>query len=304
MRRLPPLNAVKAFEAAARLGSFTRAGAELQVTHGAVSRQVALLEGWLGAPLFQRNRSQLTLTPAGHRFAQALGGALDRIEAAAAEAGGAADESVLSVNAPPTFALRWLIPRLATFRRRHRGVDVRLTTSLAPIDMADSPYDIVIRGSEAPPPNCAAQRFLPQTVVAVCHPDLREAGPLERPADLSHHVLLSYATAIIDWDDWIAAVGEKPVQPAGTLAFEQLYFSIQAAQEGLGVALAPYFLVVDDIAAGRLCIPFKRLGVTRRHYYANRAAGTPHGETGDAFCDWLRTEGAETMRLYQQLLEE
>lgn len=304
MRRLPPLNAVKAFEAAARLVSFTKAGEELNVTHGAISRQVALLESWLGVTLFQRVKSQVVLTEAGKKFLMKIGDALDQISLAAIHVAQDADPVTLTVNAPPTFTLRWLIPRLSTFQRRHLGINVRLTTSLHPVDFSKEKYNIAIRGAQEPLPGIASRSFLTERILPICHPDLLEKQPLSVPTDLAQHTLLTYSTEPYSWADWFAEVDAPDVKPAGVLKFEQMYFALQAAMEGLGVTLVPYFLVADDIAAGRLCTPFGSLGVHTRHYYANLNPSAMHNPAQDAFCDWLEQEGRATMELCEQLMAQ
>jgi LysR family glycine cleavage system transcriptional activator len=304
MRRLPPLNSVKAFEAAARLVSFTKAGQELNVTHGAISRQVALLEEWLGVALFERVKSHLVLTKAGKEFFDEASVALDRIALAANSLvqDGAAVQ--LAVSAPPTFTLRWLIPRLSTFQRRHLGVNVRLTTSLSPVDFSKDSCDIVIRGAEQPLPGVSSRSFLTESIFPVCHPDLLEKQPLATPADLARHTLLAYSTEPYRWQDWFAAVDASDVKPAATLNFEQMYFALQAAMEGLGIALIPYFLVADAIAEGRLCAPLGTLGVRTRHYYANLSPTATDKPVQHAFCNWLEQEGKDTMKLCDQQIEK
>lgn len=302
MRRLPPLNAIKAFEAAARLVSFTKAGAELNVTHGAISRQVALLESWLGVALFRRMKSQVLLTEAGKKFLDETGPALDRIALAAIHLTHHSDPVILVVNAPPTFTLRWLIPRLSMFQRRHLGIDVRLTTSVAAVDFSKSEYDIAIRGAAEPLSGIASRPFLTESILPVCHPDLLQKLPLANPEDLARHTLLSYSTEPYRWQDWFGQVNAAEVKPAGALNFEQMYFALQAALEGLGIALIPYFMVADDIAAGRLSAPFGALGVRTRRYYANLAPNTVPSLAQNAFCDWLEQEGRETMKLCDQLM--
>ncbi|HYZ30972.1 MAG TPA: LysR substrate-binding domain-containing protein [Crenalkalicoccus sp.] len=290
-RRLPPLNAIRAFEAAGRHGSFTRAAAELNVTHGAVSRQVAQLELWLGTPLFQRKPSQLVLTEAGRAYLAEATAALDRLALASLQLLDQAAPRALQVNAPPTFTMRWLIPRLSGFQRRRPGMEVRMTTSLAPVRFEPGGYDIAIRGAQAPLPGMVSVAFMTELIMPVCHADLTEGGRLRAPADLEGQTLIGYGTEPYPWADWLAAAGVPELRPAGTLRFEQMYFALQAAAEGLGVVLVPAFLVVDDILAGRLSAPFGALAARRRCYYANAVQRSP---AVDAFIDWLLREGRDT----------
>ena len=142
MRKLPPLNALRAFEAAARHVSFTKAAKELHVTHGAISRQVSLLEDWLDARLFQRGASQIGLTDSGRAYAQEVTSLLDRLSVVTAHVIEKAAPSAVTVSAPPTFTMRWLIPRLSVYHRKRPGVEVKLTTSIAPV-LWDMPYWVV-----------------------------------------------------------------------------------------------------------------------------------------------------------------
>lgn len=295
MRKLPPLNAVRAFEAAARHVSFTKAAGELHVTHGAISRQVALLEQWLGMALFTRTSSQIKLTEDGRLYLAEITPALDRIAVASTQAQQRAVPTCLRVSAPPTFTMRWLIPRLSGFQRRHPEVEIKLTTSMATVNFQEQDYDIAIRGQHEPLGNCVAARFMTEIIAPVCHVDLVEGAKIKRPQDLAQHTLISYQTEPYAWRDWTSAAGlPARFRPAGTLNFEQMYFALQAAAEGLGVVLVPLFLVSDDIAAGRLAAPFGMLAAKQRGYYANvRGALARHAVAG-AFCDWLLREGRDT----------
>ena len=297
MRKLPPLNAVRAFEAAARHESFTKAALELSVTHGAVSRQVALLEDWLGRPLFTRARSQVMLSDAGRRYLLEVSSALDRIAVASAQLQDRSAPQALLVSAPPTFTMRWLIPRMSAFQHQHPNVEIKLTTSLAAVDFQAHNYDVAIRGSTAPESGCRSLAFMTETIVPVCHVDLLEQG-LRTPADLARQTLVAYSTEPYAWPDWLAAAGVPGLKPASMLNFEQMYFALQAAAEGLGVVLVPLFLVADDIIGGRLCAPFGTLAAKHRRYHANSMAqaarSTPTNPLVKHFCDWLLREGQAT----------
>jgi LysR family glycine cleavage system transcriptional activator len=296
MRKLPPLNAVRAFEVAARHVSFTKAATELNVTHGAVSRQVARLEEWLGVPLFQRSSSQLTLTEAGRGYLTEASAALDRLALASMYLAQQAAPTALRVNAPPTFTMRWLIARMSGFQRRRAEVEVRLTTGLTPVNFTDNAYDIAIRGAQAPLEGCASLPFMTEIIAPVCHPDLVEKTPLAQARDLARHTLVSYATEPYAWNQWLDAAGTPKLRPAGALKFEQMYFALQAASEGLGLVLVPLFLVIDDMLAGRLCAPLGLLAAKRRTYYANYATSAKSYPVINSFCEWLQQEGRDTER--------
>lgn len=290
-RKLPPLNAVRAFEAAGRHVSFTKAAAELHVTHGAISRQVAQLEAWMGTALFLRGPSQLALTEAGRTYLAEATAALDRLAVASLHLLDRASPSTLHVNAPPTFTMRWLIPRMSGFQRRRPEVEVRMTASLAPVHFEADGHRVAIRGALSPLAGCVSVPFMTELVVPVCHADLAEKGRLREPHDLAAQTLISYGTEPYPWPDWLIAAGAEELRPAGALRFEQMYFALQAAAEGLGVVLVPVFLAIDDIVAGRLCAPFGARAARRRQYYANAARRT---RVVDAFIDWLVKEGRDT----------
>ncbi|MDX3894627.1 transcriptional regulator GcvA [Pusillimonas sp.] len=304
MRNLPPLNAVRAFEAAARHVSFTRAADELHVTHGAVSRQVAALEAWLGTTLFHRGASQLTLTTEGREFAHELTSLLDRLAVVTMHMTQKAAPTALSVNAPPTFTMQWLITRMSGYQRIHPEVEVRLTTSLAPVNFLENSYDIAIRGAHEPLAGCRSIHFMTETIVPICHADLVESGALTTPNDLSGHTLIRYATEPYSWPAWLNVAGFPDLSGANTLAFEQMYLALQAAAEGLGVVLVPLFLVADDIVAGRLCAPFGLLAAGRRRYYANMALASAKQPVVEGFCDWLIEEGRNTEQFINTWVRE
>jgi LysR family glycine cleavage system transcriptional activator len=294
MRKLPPLNAIKAFEAAARHVSFTKAADELHVTHGAVSRQVALLEQWFGSALFKRSASQLTLTETGRSLLVESTTALDRLALISGSLLERSAPTALWVNAPPTFTMRWLIPRLSTFQRRHPDAEIRLSTSIAPVSSLETKYDVAIRGLREADTDCAPLLLMTELIVPVCHVDLLERRPLRSAADLEHHTLIAYATEPYSWSHWLTESGLDSLRPAGTLRFEQMFFALQAATEGLGVALVPLFLVIDDLISGRLCAPLGLLGASRRAYYASIPAHAPPSALRSAFSDWLVQEGKST----------
>ena len=294
MRKLPPLNAVKAFEVAARHVSFTKAAAELSVTHGAVSRQVALLEDWLGTPLFRRSASQLALTAAGRTYLTEVSAVLDRLAVASMHLRQQAAPTTLTVSAPPTFTMRWLIPRMSAFQRKRTESEIRVTTSLAPVNFRENAYDVAIRGHHAPLDGCASVPFMTEIIAPVCHVDLLETLRPARPRELRGHTLISYETEPFAWSDWLKAAGVPALRPANTLRFEQMYFALQAASEGLGLVLVPLFLVIDDIVAGRLCLPFGPLAAKRRTYFAHYEDRHQASSLVTDFCAWLQQEGHDT----------
>jgi len=306
LRKLPPLNAVRAFEAAARHVSFSKAAKELFVTHGAISKQVAMLETWLGVSLFKRNQSHLMLTEEGKTFMASVTPALDRISVSAMQLMDQTQPLVIRVNAPPTFTMRWLIPRISAFQRRREGLEVKLTTSTEPIDFEARQYDLAIRGALQPFANMQSVPFMTETIVPICHPDLLDGGALSTPKGLESQTLISYDTEPVSWQQWREGIEHNKwsdLSHQSTLQFEQMYFALQAAIEGLGVVLVPLFLVADDIIAGRLCAPFGLFGSRQRMYYANFSSTLMAMPSMESFCEWLLKEGKDTEQSIEQLSE-
>jgi LysR family glycine cleavage system transcriptional activator len=287
-RRLPPLNALRVFEAAGRHQSFTRAATELHLTHGAISRQVRALEEWFGQPLFDRGNRRVTLTDGGVAYLAEIGAAFDRIAAATARQFERRESRVLQVNAIATFTLRWLIPRLSSFHRAHPGIEVRLTTSNAPLKDVSDVYDIAIRGGPDPVPGHVAERFLGETRIPVCSPALLESLPLATPRDLGRHTLLHAATLPGVWSQWLVAARVPDLTPASTVTLEHFYLTLQAALDGVGVAMGPTALVADDVKAGRLVYPFEGPALPARSYYAYVPDAQADDPAVRSFCGWLR----------------
>jgi LysR family transcriptional regulator, glycine cleavage system transcriptional activator len=304
MGKLPPLKAVRAFEAAGRLASFTRAAEELHVTHGAISHQVAQLEAWLGVRLFHRAGSQVRLTDAGRTYQSEVNAVLERLSLASMQLQQGAELRTLRINAPPTFAMRWLIPRLSVFQRRQPELRILLTTSTAAVDFAEGGYDMAIRGSADPLPRHACVPFMREIIVPVCHAGLAGKLPLGCPSDVSRHTLISYETEPVRWEQWLAHAGAAPTCPKHALHFEQMYFALQAASEGLGLVLVPLFLVIDDVLAGRLCVPFGLHAAHRRTYFATMPGSIPTAAPLGAFHEWLQEQGRDTEALIAQWAED
>jgi LysR family glycine cleavage system transcriptional activator len=295
-RRLPPLTALRAFEAAARLGSFSRAAEELLVTHGAISRQVQGLEARLGIALFRRFGRRVEPTEAGRSYQQALGAAFDDIAAATERLAAIAGRGQsLVVNALPTFTMRWLIPRLTRFQRAHPEIELRLATSDRPVSATDG-FDVAIRRGPEPWPGCRAAPFLVERELPVCSPSLLARRPILTPVDLvsGGHVLLHADTRPNAWARWFEAAGVPAARVAAAAAqrFDHFYLTLQAASDGLGVALGPMPIIGDDLAAGRLVAPLDGPAVPARSYCwvaPESRAATPEVA---AFCTWLAAEGA------------
>lgn len=290
MSQFPSMRALSAFEASARHLSFLQAAAELHVTPGAVSRQIQALESLLGRPLFVRHHKRVELTRTGRDYLEDIRAPLARIGEATARVQGADAEAALSICAYPTFAIRWFIPRWGRFYDRNPGLDVRLTTSLTPVDFARDEYDLAIQVAEtdAPPPGLIAHKVTEVDTLPVCSPEV--AATLHEPADLKTATLLHGEPRPRDWARWLETAGIEGVDAARGLHFESLNLAIQAAIEGLGVAIGIEALVREDLAEGRLVQPFAPLRRSRRAMhllYPEAKAANPNLR---AFRDWLLGE--------------
>jgi LysR family transcriptional regulator, glycine cleavage system transcriptional activator len=290
-RLLPPLNAIRAFEAAARTASFKQAAEELGVTHGAVSRQIRLLEDWLGPPpLFRRMNRRVALTPAGIALLAEAAPTLDRLAAAVRQhKGRRGDRSTrtLRVNALATFSLRWLLPRLDVFRASHPDIEVRLTTSNEPLEALAEPFDLVIRGGPDMFHGFALRELLPEQRLPVCSPSLLHRLKLASVEDLQQHTLLHVTTMPRLWQDWLAAAGSPDLAPAASLTLDHFYLTVQAAIDGIGVAMGPSALIDADLSAGRLVTPFPHIALPARGYYAYLPQTGLPDPAATAFCDWI-----------------
>ena len=287
--REPPLNAVRAFAAAARHQSFTRAAAELHVTHSAVSRQIKSLEDFLGVALFERRVRQVTLSAEGQQFFAEVGPALEQIRAAAQAVRGQAPARTVRINVRPSFAVRWLIPRLPAFVERHPDIEPQVVTSTIEPAQAMGSFDIAVRrGLEGWPSSIRVRPFLEDEVLLVGAPALFRSQPLGDLRALASHILLSAKTRNDDWDDWKKQVGAPRMKPAGRLQFDHLHFVLQAAVDGLGVALAPTSLVAHDLASGRLqaALPAMRMALGR-YYYGLAPQAPPEAQ---CVADWFEEE--------------
>lgn len=291
--RLPSLNALRAFEAAGRHLSFTRAATELNVTQGAVSRLVKQLEDDLGAALFRRGARGLELTPAGAGFLPALSDAFERLTVATRLVRRPARQaSHLAIAMLPTFAMRWFMPRLADFQRLHPGITVDVTSADRPIDFRAEPIDVGIQygpgGTSGDWPEVTAEFLMAETVILVASPAVLKTRPLRQPADVKRHVLLTHSTRPEAWGEWFAAAGLKQPKPPRGPAFEHFFMSIEAAANGLGLALVPDIFVQAELADKRLVEPLPRHRLARKGgYYLLHLPGREREPAIKAFRDWL-----------------
>lgn len=292
-RKLPPLNAVRAFEASARNGGFTRAAEELRVSQGAISRHIRCLEQALQVKLFTRVHRGVELTAQGAAFFNVAKSALDLLESGAAQLKPSPDENRLRLKLPPTFAMRWLVPRLVRFHALYPTVDVQITTSHANADFDREDVDIGIYSWPEPPTGPGYRRVLSETLLPVCAPSLlTRSPPLRRPTDLQNHVLLCSLNRPSDWPTWVAAAGVDHIDGNRGLKFENAALAYQAAIDGLGIMIAQWAFIEDDLATGRLVAPFELRAQTKRAYFL---AARPYKEKPArlrSFEDWILREAA------------
>jgi DNA-binding transcriptional LysR family regulator len=289
---LPPLNALSAFEATARLGSTVAAASELGVTHGAVSKQIALLESWLEVPLFVRSGVRLAPSLAGARYAAVLGRALDDISQATREI----DESVVAaekmvrVSTTASFASLWLLPRLGRFREANPGVEVWVSQSQSPVEIGPGGVDLALRLGRGPWPGVRVEPLMNEHLVPACSPEL--APRLREPSSLSRVTLLHDEDPNTRWEYWLEAAGlGRPAWGSRGPRLGDCALVLQAAVEGQGVALARRRLAAAQLASGKLVEPFgPAVPIGNVYWLVMPARGTPMSRSAKAFAAWVRAE--------------
>jgi len=288
--RLPPMNTLRAFEAAARHLSFTLAAEELHVTQAAVSHQIKALEEALGVKLFRRLNRAIRLTEEGQEFVTEVRKALGHLAAAVEKIAAPGAGGPLTVSVLPSFASKWLVPRLGRFREKHPEIDVRISPSTQLTDFQRDDVDLVVRYGKGRYEGLHSVRLMTEDIFPVCSPALL-TGPnaLRQPEDLRHHTLL-HDDAYVDWAMWLLVAGVEDVGPAHGPYFTDSALVIQAAAEGQGVALARGALAAGDLAAGRLVKPFDIAIPTEYAYYVVCPKATAHHPKIAAFRDWLLEE--------------
>ena len=313
--RLPPLNALRAFEAAARHRSFKNAARELHVTPGAVSHQVKGLEDHLGKPLFRRLTRALELTPEAVAMLPLVQAGLERLSEAVDKVRSRSEGSALTVIAPPNFAARWLVPRLARFTVTHPNLELHLASRPSMIDgpegdgqpaqpseaRDDTPL-AMIRFGDGRYPGTRVDEVFSATYVPVCSPRLLQGEhSLKSPADLRYHTLLHDDTVVEEdarpsWADWLGSVGLTDIDATRGPHFSDASLAFEAALEGMGVALAMKPLVRSEIEAGRLVVPFDIAAPASYAYYlVTPEAASREGALGE-FREWLLSEAATEKR--------
>ena len=290
MDRLPPLNALRAFEAAARHLSITVAADELHVTPGAVSRQIKLLEDTVGLQLLHRGHRQISLTRPGADYFRAVSKAVDALRDATRRLTRRSQRKQLKVRAYTTFAMRWLIPRLSGFQAAHPEIEVLLTASLEDVDFRREDLDAAIRLGDGQWPGVTSHRLVDNILMPVCSPALLKGRvKLRKPADLRHFTLLHSIARPDDWGYWLDANGvAQEVDAASGMTYQSSAMAYAAAVEGQGLAMAQRFLVENDLQDGKLVTPFRKtVDMGDYTYYLLTPAGRPESASMKQFRAWL-----------------
>ncbi len=289
-RRLPPLNPLRAFEAAARLGSFTVAAAEMGVSPVAVGRQVRVLEQHLRVPLFHRCHRAIALTRAGQVLYESATEALDLIAAASRRISGTERGDVLTIQSYTTFSQRWLIPRLPIFQREFPSITLCLTSATGPVDFASGEIDAAIRSGPSEHPGMEADRLATIELLPVCTPAVKELCGLTKPRDLARCTLLYSLVREHDWDAWLKANRCGTLQAAHHISFESSALAYEAALRGLGVAMGIHVLVEQNLKDGLLIAPLPGSHVLTDAYYLVRPRDRPASPALRKFRSWVRTQ--------------
>jgi len=288
--RLPSLNGLRAFEAAARHLSFTLAASELNVTQTAISHQIRRLEEELGIRLFIRQNRALALTPEARDYLPGVRAAFNDLRLATDRLLRKDDDKVLTVSTLASLAAKWLLPRLTDFQEQHPGIDVRITTSTSLVDFQRDNVDAAIRYGRGQWAGLRADWLMADELFPVCSPSLlRGDKPLRQPEDLKGYPLLHTSNANSDdWRLWLTAAGlPSDIARQPGITFDMIFMTIQAAIDGIGVAMGRTSYVQDDIAKGRLVVPFKIALPADAGFYLVAPEGRREAPKLAAFRQWM-----------------
>lgn len=286
--RLPSLNGLRAFEAAARHLSFTLAASELNVTQTAISHQIRRLEEELGIRLFIRQNRALALTPEARDYLPGVRAAFNDLRLATDRLLRKDEDKVLTISTIASLAAKWLLPRLTDFQESHPGIDVRITTSTSLVDFQRDNVDAAIRYGRGQWPGVRAEWLMADELFPVCSPSLlRRDKPLRQPEDLKDHVLL-HTNNGDDWRLWLTAAGlPTGISRLPGITFDMTFVTVQAAIDGMGVAMGRTSYVQDDIAKGRLVVPFKIALPADAGFYLVSPEGRREAPKLAAFRQWM-----------------
>lgn len=291
---LPPLPALRAFEATVRCGTMTLAGQELCISQVAVSKQVALLERYLRTSLFLRGGKRLQLTPDGEKLYEISSRIFHQLQTVTEDIGNQSQLRVLNIVGYSNFTMRWLIPRLKHFRNKYPLIDIRLTSSLKEVDFDRSDFDAAIRSGDGSWPNYDAVELVPIELVPVCSPEIAEELKGTGPTGLKGKTLLHSVARPDDWKTWLGAANLMDIDPYSGITFDNGSIAYEASTGGLGVSIAQKVLVMDDVDRGRLAIPFD-LPVSSGESYWFVWPKTRGSSKLSVFRDWLKNDAASAI---------
>lgn len=282
---LPPLNSLRAFESAARLMSFTLASKELFVTHGAISKQVKILEEYVGLPLFIRQHRSLRLTDEGEMYFVSIQSALQTINSASADLMiQPLQAQTLAINVLPSLTISWLIPRMEQFKTRFPHLYVDLSIGDFEVDFSSAKYDIAVRSATSAPKGANVMKLMDEDLCLVCSPEMSlQLSSLEA---INQMTLLKHTTRPDLWNVWAEDVGIK-LTTENKFGVEHFYMLSQAAASGMGVALIPRFFIEDELASGKLVIPFDAKFTSPYSYYLLTPKSSNLSLKVQSFIDWL-----------------
>ncbi|GAA0804028.1 transcriptional regulator GcvA [Cupriavidus gilardii] len=299
-RRIPPLNPLRVFEVVARTQNLTVAAQELHVSQSAVSRQIAVLEGYLGIELFRRERHGVSLTRVGQAYAEEVVPAFDAIATATARLLKNTSQGALRVRTYTTFAAKWLIPRLPDFQAQYPSIEVRIDNAIPDVDFDRDPADLAIQFGDGRWPRVSADFLFHDEIEPVCTPEYlrtHRGGGRGRPEALLRHRLLVSHYRRADWDDWLAFAGlAEMADRTERMSFGSSVLTWQAALDGLGIAIGQAAMLQAELASGRLVRPFARPLVRSKSYYLVRPAVQRESRKVTAFRDWLLDTVAREQR--------
>ena len=295
--RTPPLNAVRMFESAGRCLSFTLAANELNVTPGAVSRQIRLLEDFLGIQLFVRANREVSLTVEGSIYLESLIEAFAQISAATEQIMEVPEDQPLRVSSSLTFVLRWLMPRLISYHSLQPSRNLQLTTSIEPVDFRRDSLDAVIRLGHSDTPHSMVKTLFRPDLIPVCNVDLynHPVHPIRSIEDLRHHTLLHTSARPQNWETWLKAVGNPDLGNVKHLYFESSSLAYQAAVDGVGIAVGQVSLLVEELKSGKLKTPFPISTPDADEYNVIWPSNASRNKTLMQFINWIAAESEATV---------
>lgn len=291
-RRLtPPIHLLRAFVATAQLGTVSAASAALHLTQSAVSKQVQELEEWLGLPLFARVRRRLQVTPAGQRYLKAVAPLLDQLQAATIElVTSPAAGWTLNVSSLPSFGAKWLMPRLPAFNAAHKKILLNFVPYLQGYDFSRTDLDCAIRYGDGRWPGAVAEYLMGREMTLIAPPRPKLAAPLATPADVAEHALLHHVTVPGAWPAWCEAHGVKRSGHLGDLRLDQYHVIVRAVSAGMGLALVPTCLVLDELASGEVEAPLDETFQAEAGYFLCYPEAKADLEPLVQFREWLHRE--------------